>query len=468
METVVNLIYYSGLQVGMNLTGYILIAYLITIAAVGIWYGKKSRSTSGFFVAGRELSWAVLAATIAASTIGGSATIVTAKLAYSIGMPALNMDLFAGLGLIALGVLMAAKVREMNVYSLPEMGEKLFGRTFRLLSSVLVLFSEVAWVALLTLSTMFVLSVALDIDTTTALITASVIFIIYTLVGGQYGVSITDVIQLAIMVIGILFIAIPFALMTPGHIPPSKLTYPTGNGMNGVQVAALFFLMFLPHFVGPDIYSKILSARSQGDAMKGTILAGVIKVVFGLGIVFLGLKAAAILPDIDAGMALPSIISHLLPPALAAVVFAALVATMMSSADTCLLTGATVTAHDIVKPLFRVNEKTELLISRISVVGLGILSLYIALLLNDIIKILVLAYTVFASGIILPILAGMYAKYTGITPKGAVSGLVIGGISSLVWMFGVESQFDPILVGMGLCIAVMFSVSAVENYPGRR
>ena len=91
---------------------------------IGLFSGLKTKNRSDFYVAGRRLGLLATTSSLTATGIGGSATIVAAVYVYTRGLPGIWMNLAAGLGLILLGLLLAGRVREMGVYSLPQIVEK--------------------------------------------------------------------------------------------------------------------------------------------------------------------------------------------------------------------------------------------------------------------------------------------------------------------------------------------------------
>jgi SSS family solute:Na+ symporter len=93
------------------------------------------------------------------------------------------------------------------------------------------------------------------------------------------------------------------------------------------------------------------------------------------------------------------------------------------------LTTSTIIAADIINPVFKstINEKTLLMITRIGVIIIGIISLLIALKLKGIIASLLLGYTVYTSGLVIPVLLGFYAKSLKLNAVGVIAAVVGGG-----------------------------------------
>ncbi len=113
----------------------------------------------------------------------------------------------------------------------------------------------------------------------------------------------------------------------------------------------MLVLVGLPHMVGSDVYLKLLSCRDEETARRSALLAAGSKVLFGLSVAAIALAARKALPPVEAASALPAAVLGFAPPALAAFVLVALVATMQTSADIVLLSASAVTARDLAPAL---------------------------------------------------------------------------------------------------------------------
>jgi len=433
-----------------ELTFGVLIAYLAVIILIGIVSTRKAKTTKGFFLADRSLGWLALTATITTTTVGGSATIVAGGRIYAQGLPALWYDIGGGLGLIILGLFIAHKVRKTGLITLPDITGFLFDDKVRYASAILIIITEIAWISLLIQASSLILSVVLSIDFTMILIVITVGFIIYTLLGGQYAVVYTDIVQFFIMIIGICVIAAPIlfwkALPNIHKLSSISTAFPVNAEIGFLAAGSIFFMMFMPHIVGPDIYSKILSAKNEKIAKKGAILSGFFKLSFAIAIGIIAISALILYPGLsNPYLAIPTAVFDL-SPFLAGIILAGFLSVMISSADSCLLSAGTILSVDIVR-------KKNVNISRIGILFVGFGALILALYYSDILKTLQLAYTVFTAGLTLPVLFGFYRKKTRITSKGALWSLIFGGIISILWL--IFSPYGDYAVLVGLLVSVI-------------
>ena len=224
------------------------------------------------------------------------------------------------------------------------------------------------------------------------------------------------------------------------------------------DVTSMLIVVGSVYLVGPDMYSRLLSAQSPEIARKSAIISAFILVPLAFLITSLGIFARSIYPNISPEQAIPTLMTGLLSPSMAGIVAAALLAAFMSSADTSLMTATSILTLDIyrkAKP--KSSERALMAISRLGVLLIGISALALAISLPNIIKTLLVVYTVFTNGMLIPVIAGFYHKQLGLTQWGALAALVGGGVTAL--LFG---QTYPVL-GMAVSALLLIIVSRLDK-----
>jgi len=446
-----------------------LVLYLAGVLAIGFaWRRRAGRDEASFFVADRSLDtfWGFLG--LASLTTGGSTTIVLASLVYANGIAGLWLDLSGALGLFALGLFFARRVRREGAVTLPEILGSHYGAPARRVAAVLVLVSEIVWFALLTEATQVVLTAAFGLAPTLAIVLSTAVFVAYTSLGGQYAVVRTDLLQYGLMVAGIPAVGLVCALRAAkglGGLPPEAWSFPTSPTFHAGDVAAMLVLIGLPHMVGSDVYLKLLSCRDEDTARRATLYAAGSKVLFGLSVAAIALAARKALPPVEAASALPAAVLGFAPPALAAFVLVALVATMQTSADIVLLSASAVTARDIA-PVLRGGRPLPIAASRALPPVFGALGLATALLLDrDVLRTLRLGYSIFAAGLILPTLAALMPERWRVPTRGAIAAMLAGGATAAVGRFfpALSGGRDPVLIGTGVNAAVLAAAFAADR-----
>ncbi len=444
--------------------------YLTAVLAIGFaWRRRAGRSEASYFVADRSLNsfWGFLG--LASLTTGGSTTIVLASLVYANGISGLWLDLAGAMGLLALGLFFARRVRREGAVTLPEILGRHYGVAARRVAALLVLVSEIVWFALLTEATQVVLTAAFGLAPTRAIVLSTAVFVAYTSLGGQYAVVRTDLLQYGLMLAGIPGVGLFCALSAAkglGGLPPSVWSFPTSPTVHAGDIAAMLVLIGLPHMVGSDVYLKILSCRDEDTARRATLYAAGSKVLFGFSVAAIALAARKALPPVEASSALPAAVLGFAPPVLAAFVLVALVATMQTSADIVLLSASAVSARDLA-PALRGGRPLPIAASRALPPVYGALGLATALALDrDVLRTLRLGYSIFAAGLILPTLAAFLPARWRVPTGGAIAAMIAGGATAAAGRFfpSLAGGRDPVLLGTAVNAVLLVGAFAAGRF----
>lgn len=441
------------------MTAGLLGLYLAAMLAIGVFSRRRAgRTEESFYVADRSYGGFRGFVALAATTTGGSSTLVCAALVYEVGLPGIWLDLSGAIGLFLLGVFLAKKVRQTAALTLPEIAGRFYGPAARGVTGLLVVLAEIAWFALLIEATQTVLTAAFGLDPVRALILCAAVFIAYTAIGGQYAVIRTDLVQYILMVVGVLAIGVFFSLRAVHgeiRLPSHWVAFPTNSSLGWKALLGWLVLIGLPHLVGSDVYSKLLSCRDQRASQIAAYGAAGSKVVFGAGMAVVALclrQSALALPNPDA--ALPAAIVAFAPGVFGALALVALIATMQSSSDAVLLTAAAATAHDVVPSVTR--KPLGFTTAQILIPIYGALGLFLALRMREVIATLKLGYSFFAAGMILPILFGFFRKLW-LPAADAIVAMLAGGAVAVAGDLAprLMGGVDPVLAGTGLNLLIL-------------
>jgi SSS family solute:Na+ symporter len=297
----------------------------------------------------------------------------------------------------------------------------------------------------------------------------TVIFVGYTLTGGQYAIIRTDILDIIIIFVGIL-LGLGVVLWHVGGIgalvstlPPDKLAFPLSSNFSGTDLAVYLLLIGLTYVVGPDLYARLFCASDSKTAKNSTLWAAILLVPFAFMITLIGMAAFVLFPGISSEQAFPSIISGVFPSLVAGIVLAALISAVMSSASATLWSSSTTLSVNILGHFFKSNtEGQSIRASRWSVLCIGLASLGLALLLKGVITALLFAYTIYTCGVILPVIAGFYKDRLKVTSNAALVAIIGGGaagIASKIWSI---KYLD--LGGLILSALLLIIFSLVENW----
>jgi SSS family solute:Na+ symporter len=447
----------------------IIAVYFLAIIGIGVWSRKKAGSQDGFFVAHRQGTLLLITGSLVATAIGGSATVGMAGLGFKQGLTGAWWLLVGSIGLVILGVFFARKVRGAALYTLPELVEKQYDRRMSLAASILIVIAWVGVVAGQIVAAGTILSI-LEIGSAVFWMAVfTIVCVAYAILGGQFSIIRTDIFQAALLFLGI-FIALALVFSQVGGIdglktalPPGYFSFPISPEFNWKMLLSLLILVGATYVVGPDMYSRLFCAKGEKTAQQSAILSAFLFIPLALAIIFIGMAARVLYPGISAEGAFPQVITALLSPGFSGLILAALVAALMSSADTCLLSQSVILTEDIVKRIHPgLDESKTVLLTRLSLVGLGLVALGLALALEGVISSLFFAYTVFTSGLVVPVIAGFYKEKLKITPQGALAALIGGGVIALIGKIpglDIPLKGDLGLIGFAVSAVLLFGVS---------
>jgi SSS family solute:Na+ symporter len=232
------------------------------------------------------------------------------------------------------------------------------------------------------------------------------------------------------------------------------------------MLLSLLILIGATYVVGPDMYSRLFCAKGEKTAQQSAILSAFLFIPLAFAITFIGMAARVLYPDISAEGAFPQVITSMLSPVLSGLILAALVAALMSSADTCLLSQSVILTEDIIKQVHpALDERKTVLLTRLSLIGLGMVALGLALALKGVISSLLFAYTIFTCGLVVPVVAGFYKDKLKVTPRGALFALIGGGVVGLLGKIpglDIPLKGDLGLIGFAVSAVLLFGVSFLD------
>jgi len=451
---------------------FVIAAYLVAVIAIGVWSRRRAGTQDGFFVAHRRGSLSLVTGSLLATAVGGSALVVTASWGFSFGLPGAWWLLVGSVGLLVLGFFFARKVRGAGVYTLPELVEKQYDRRVGLAASVLIVVAWVGVVAGQIVAAGSFLSVLGIGSATSWMIVFTSVVVIYTVLGGQLSVLRTDVFQAAIVFGGILA-ALAAVLSRVGGLgglkaclPPDYFGLPLSPGFDAKALLSLLILVGATYVVGPDMYSRLFCAKGQKTAQQSAILSAFLFVPLAFAIAVIGMSARVLYPQIASGDAFPQVVAELPSPGLSSLILAAVIAALMSSADTCLLSQSIILTQDVIKRFHPLDERKTVLLTRLGLVALAILALGLALALKQVYSSLMFAYTIFTCGLAVPVIAGFYRQKLKVTPNGALAALIGGGITGLLGRIPglhVPLKDDLGLIGFAASAVLLFGVSLLAR-----
>ncbi|MGP0151242.1 sodium:solute symporter [Pseudomonas oryzihabitans] len=440
----------------------VVLAYALAMLLLG-WYGmRRARNQEEFLVAGRNLGPACYLGTMAATVLGGAATVGTVRLGYVHGLSGFWLCAMLGGGILVLNLFLAKPLLKLRIYTVTQVLERRYTPLARQASAAIMFVYALMLSVVSVLAMGTVIQVLFELPFWSAILLGGSVVVIYSSIGGMWSLTLTDIVQFVIKTAGLMFVLLPICLTRVGgwdalvaKLPASAFALTT---LGYDTIFTYFLIYFFGILIGQDIWQRVFTARSEGVARVAGSLAGVYCVIYGLVGALIGMCARVLLPDLaDANNAFAAIVRSALPDGIRGLVIAAALAAMMSTASAGLLAASTTLTEDLL-PRLRGGRASTLGIARSFTLLTGLAVLAIALLVNDVIGALTLAYNLLVGGILVPLLGAILWKHA--TTAGALASMLLGSGAAIVFMLkdGLEAN-TPIYFSLGLSLVSFVVVS---------
>jgi len=385
----------------MNLLGtldWILLGlYFLLIFSIAYWATQREKyalkTSAGYFLAGRNVGWFVIGASLFASNIGSEHLVGLAGTGAASGVAVGQFEVMASLMLLILGWLFVPFYLRSGVYTMPEFLEKRYSPEARWYLSIISIIGYVLTKISVTIAAGgIVFESLMGIDFWTGALIVVIVTGIYTVLGGLRAVLYTDLLQMFILIGGSITVTVLGLIELGGWgnlyeisgenffnmwKPMTDPDFPWTGIIFGVPILGVWYWC-----TDQFIVQRVLSAKNIDNARRGTIFGGYLKLLPVFIFVIPGIIAHALVqtgqltlerPD----QALPVLINVLIPVGLKGLIIAGLLAALMSSLSSVFNSCSTLITWDIYKKIHpEANEKRLVRVGQIAtviLVGFGLL-----------------------------------------------------------------------------------------------
>ena len=462
----------------------IVVIYLLAMLAIGWYSSTRITSNTDFMVAGRRLGPLLMAGTLAATEIGGGSSLgVVQQGMQDHGISSAWYIITMGFAFVILTFL-APKFRAATVKTVPEYFRRRYGKSAGLITAIIMVLPLVGLTAGQFIASSVILSTMLGISYKTAVIVVAVVVTLYSVMGGLWSVTMTDFIQVFLIIIGMI-IAVPFAINLAGgwgevvaNVPAE--TFNMFKGYSPMAVVSLTVMYVATFTVGQEAVSRYYAARDGKAAVQGSILAAIVNFIYAfipailgvitLALINMGKFSAEQFADVGARYALPVLAMQAMPAIICGLLFSGIISATMSSADSDLLGAGSIFANDIYRAVLKPNATSEevMKVTKVVMLIVGVASMFIALFnTSSIVNLLMFCFTLRAAGAFFPYVLGHY--WTGASLGGTIASLISGSIVVVYlekisggMLFGMKIG-QPIIPG--LVVALVFFLVFSKIFP---
>ena len=455
--------------------------YMIIMLSVGIYWSRKTESGEDYLLGGRSLGPFVTAFTLQSTSMSAYMFMGGPAQAYKEGYFTLFYAVGDAGGALVNVSALAKRMRKLSqllgALTPIEYLEKRYESSFvRIYASIISIIFIGGYVLAQFLAAGKTLSTLLNLPLIPAIIIGASVIIFYTFAGGYLAVAWTDFIQGILMVSAMIGIFV-LALIEVGGLTALNQSLAAidqsylgvwGKGnihLNQYGVIAGAVLIYLVGYMGlPHVVVRHMAMESTKTA-KGTVLYATIwNQLFIFTPYILGLIGIVLLPNIaDPEMVIPELARLLFPTVIATIVLIAIMAAIMSTADSQLMMTGSILSRDIYQRFIKpeATDKELLMVSRLMIVGVGIISVSISLIQPPgVFDIVVFSFGVLGCSFVVPYVCAAWYKKANAT--GCIASMVSGGLTNLIWTTaGLESAtaMHPFLAGLIISIIFMFIFS---------
>jgi len=352
----------------------IIAIYAVFIVGIAQWVSREKpgheKNTSDYFLAGKSLPWWAIGASLIAANISAEQIIGMSGSGFALGLGIASYEWMSAITLIIVGKYFLPIFLRQGIYTMPQYLEQRYNHSVRMVMAVfwIALYVFVNLTAILWLGALAIETIA-GVDKVYGLVILGVLASAYSLYGGLKAVALTDIIQVVLLVMGgmiVTYLALDqvsegagalagFGILQaelPGKfdmiLSPDNPYYKDLPGIS-VLVGGMWIMNLSYWGCNQYIIQRALAAKSVGEAQKGIIMASGLKLLMPIFVVLPGIAAIILAPDLaKPDQAYPEMM-NLVPAGIKGLVFAALIAAILSSLGSMMNSISTIVTMDIVK-----------------------------------------------------------------------------------------------------------------------
>lgn len=469
------------------------VVYLIFMICIGMYFYGKSRTTTEYFLGGRKLGSWVTSMSAQASDMSGWLLMGLPGAAYLSGISAGWIAIGLGVGTYLNWLFVAKRLRQYtkvagDSITLPQFFKNRFHDKSGVLSVVSALFILVFFLFYTAsgfVSAAKLFSSVFSIPYLVALAIGAIVVVSYTFAGGFFAVCWTDFFQGMLMFICI--IAVPaLAIGEMGgpspflsqvhafnpHFLSMLVDGATGQPYTVIGIVSLV-AWGLGYFGQPHILVRFMGIESPAAIKKSRRIATVWVIISLTAAVTIGMAGRILLGDalLEGGAqetVYITMVTRLFPVFIAGIFLSAILAAIMSTADSQLLVTASAITEDFYHEKIRPNASSQelLWVSRLCVIAVAVIAALIAINPESTVLGLVsYAWGGFGATFGPVVLCSLFWKR--MNRQGALAGIIVGGVVDLVWAQLSGGIFDlyEIVPGFVLGLAAIIVISLLTPAP---
>lgn len=456
----------------------VLAAYIAGMLTIGFMVSKTIGSFRDWFVASGTMTTPLLVCTLVSTYYGLDVLFGGSELAYEEGVVAwfwYSRPYY--LAILATALLLARRLKQHDVMSMPDIVAERYGRGAQSLVAVASFFYSLPLLSIMGLGVLF--DVMVGIPFVYGVLLGAGVSTIYTLMGGLVADALTDTVQFVLMCVT-LAIAAVIVLEGVGGVDGMRATlapeYFSPRGTYPLSVLFVYSLAALSVLVEPAFYQRVFASVSHRSVIAALLIGLLLWAAFDWIVTVLGMAAAASGLEVQGRYALLEVVLPALPSGLAGLFVASVLATAMSTIDSYLLISGGNVAYDLYRPWLApgIEDARLLRYTRYGVVFAAVAAVLLALFFESMVAAWIFMATVLVVTALVPVLGALYVPRLA-TPAAGMASALVGLAGAALYTLLVRSLgshdaewdtmiWEPSLFGVELSLwqeyAVLFALPA--------
>lgn len=463
--------------------------YLVLMMSIGLYYSRRQKNLSSYILGDRQLGPWLTSMSAEASDMSGWMLMGLPGYAYLHGLSAF----WTGIGLIigtwANWLLVSQRLRNYtevanNSLTIPDYLSNRFEdrkNGLRLICALFIILFFIIYTSSGFVAAGKLFNTIFGIPYLHALLLGAFVVVFYTFLGGFSAVALTDFIQGTMMFFTVIYVPVAATIAMGGPMPTLDILskegadffsfFPDSTGMSALLVMIVSSLGWgLGYFGQPHILVKFMAIGDPKELKKSTRIAMtwvLLSLTFAIAIGVVG-KAYLSTPleNANAERVFILMAESLSAPFITGIIWSAILAAIMSTSSSQLLVTSSAVSRDLFQAFLKkdASEKTLIRVSRLSVLLVSAIAVYLGSNPNSyIFSIVSYAWAGFGACFGATVLLSLYWKR--MTLKGAYAGVIVGGVTVLIW-----KQFEwfglyELVPGFFFSIAAIIIVSLLDKEP---
>lgn len=453
-------------MVGIDYTIIILIMGIMLV--IGKIASDRIFNNTDYLIAGRKVKALPLGLSLSATDIGGASIVGGILLAYNVGISGAWWNLSAAPAWIVLAFVLPKLYRKHVVTTVPEFLERRYDLKTRVLASILHLVGTIFTISAQTIVASLMIQTLTGWSMEISFIAATIVFVIYTSLGGLIAVIWTDIFAYIIMM-GVVIVSFIVTLYKVGglgqlinHAPASSAGF-TEIGLSdplGWILMSIFWYTTSQYYV-----QRIFAAKSESDSKKSFIFAGFTAIIFSILIALIGIGLSIIEPGLGSSqMEVMQGFIMIMPIGIRGLLLAAILVATMSTSSSYLNAGASLFTIDIYKRIIspKASDLKCLKVARLSSLVIGAFSLSSMYFQSSVIDAIIFANTIFSASVFFPIVFAFTP--IKVHANSAFIAMTFGCFTAIVMKYlSYVGSFSNLLHPILLCSLVSFLTMIISH-----